>query len=295
MKINKLVVAIAALSSASVHAGVALTVTAGSADYELSVAEVGYEEVIDDRFNSRDISLDYSWDNHQVGIKVGGLAKVDDAIDATFDESQWQAVVLDQGAVERDEWSLFYTYRLENGIALTGGYYNSEAKVDRNFEVSGGDYFGDGSDWAFTDTQHATKNVDNKGIFLGAAYGMSFTDRLGGFVRAGYQTSKMKEEIAASRQTEIPEAQWVDNISMVRDLESDGSAVVYGIGLFYGIAENWSTTLFVDVKNFSYDDAKYNNKVFDADGNSLFSGADETDTKIDESQTTIGISLRYMF
>ena len=55
-----------------------VSVTGGSADYELEVienpgAEDEFVDAIDDTFFYRDLGIDYSWGNHQVLLKFGGL------------------------------------------------------------------------------------------------------------------------------------------------------------------------------------------------------------------------------
>ena len=162
------------LYSQSAHAGFAVSVTGGSADYELEVienpgAEDEFVDAIDDTFFYRDLGIDYSWGNHQVGVKFGGLDESKGAIDIR--DSGPQAATVETGDAERDEWSLFYTYRTPWGIALTTGYYSSETDTTRNFTADITDLLGNGSNVTADLSQTADKTIENDGWFVGAAYG----------------------------------------------------------------------------------------------------------------------------
>ena len=173
--------------------------TGGSADYELEVienpgAEDEFVDAIDDTFFYRDLGIDYSWGNHQVGVKFGGLDESKGAIDIR--DSGPQAATVETGDAERDEWSLFYTYRTPWGIALTTGYYSSETDTTRNFTADITDLLGNGSNVTADLSQTADKTIENDGRFVGAAYGRPLSERIG-VVRIGYQWSEMEESIDA--------------------------------------------------------------------------------------------------
>ena len=75
------VASLALFSQGGYAEGWGITATIGQADYEFEVVEEGYEQKINGDFFSRDIGLDYSWGNHQVAVKVGGLAEEDNVVD----------------------------------------------------------------------------------------------------------------------------------------------------------------------------------------------------------------------
>ena len=287
--LKKTAVLIGALGmySQSAYAGFAVSVTTGSADYELEVTEFAgtenqFVDAIDDTFFYRDLGIDYSWGNHQVGAKFGGLDESKGAIDIR--DSSPQASTVESGDAERDEWSLFYTYRTPWGIALTTGYYSSETDTARTFTADITDLVGDGSGVTADFSQSADKKVENDGWFLGAAYGRPITERVGVFARVGYQWSDMEESIDLVQTFEIPvqagfpEAQTQSN-SGSRKGEFDGDAFVYGLGAYWAVSESYSLNLFYEVKDFDYDNSSY-------DG-----GTDQVE--ISEEQSMFGLTLRY--
>ena len=287
--LNKTALLIGALGmySQSAYAGFAVSVTTGSADYELEVTEFAgtenqFVDAIDDTFFYRDLGIDYSWGNHQVGAKIGGLDKSKGAIDIR--DSSPQASTVESGDAERDEWSLFYTYRTPWGIALTTGYYSSETDTARTFTADITDLVGDGSGVTADFSQSADKKVENDGWFLGAAYGRPITERVGVFARIGYQWSDMEESIDLEQTFEIPvqagvlEAQTQSN-SGSRKGEFDGDAFVYGVGAYWAVSESYSLNLFYEVKDFDYDNSSYDG-VTDA-------------VEISEEQSMFGLTLRY--
>jgi hypothetical protein len=291
MNKNLLIPAVFLLVSPLSHADFALSVSGGQADYELVVAEEpDYTETVDGDFVYRDITLDYTTGSHQFGVKLGGLAQESDVISATESFTAAEGVLgvaTDTGDLERDEWSLFYTYRLDQW-AFTAGYYSGESSLDRNFVVEY-DYEGIGTR---TQAQVAKKTIDNSGLFAGVAYGFMITERMGGFVRAGYQLSSVDETIdlaatdTLSGNLVFESGLQTDEFAAIRNMDTDGSATVLGAGVFYGINENWSATLYIDQKSFNYDSGEYTW----SDGY-----GEPTPVKLDEEQQTIGLTLRYAF
>lgn len=276
--IAKIVLAIL-LSASSVIAQAqwAVSVTTGSADYELSAIEGTFVDSIDDRFFYRDLSLDYSWDNHQVAVKIGGLAKSNGAIDIT--SSTATAATIETGDAERDEWSMYYTYRT-GGVALTAGYYSSETDTVRSFSANGANLI---SGYSGTFIQTANKVVENDGFFLGAAYGMSLTERTGVFARLGYQWSDVEEQIDATRAITIPVQTGVTSVitgsdAFSRSLDLSGNAIVYGVGGYWAVTDTISLNLFYEVKDFDYSEDAY------ADGGSV---------QLEEEQDMFALTLRY--
>ena len=273
--------------SQSAYADFAVSVTAGSADYELELienpgAENEFVDAIDDTFFYRDLGIDYSWGNHQVGVKIGGLDESKGAIDIR--DSSPQAATVRTGDAKRDEWSLFYTYRTPWGIALTTGYYSSETDTARNFSADIQDVFGDSSNVTAQLNQSADKTVDNDGWFVGAAYGRPLTERIGVFARLGYQWSEMEESIDAELdftipvQTGITQA-FTQSDSCSRSGDFDGDAFVYGVGAYWAVSDSYSLNLFYEVKDFDYDSGTY-------DGETI-------PLKISEEQSMVGLTLRY--
>jgi opacity protein-like surface antigen len=273
--------------SQSAYADFAVSVTAGSADYELEVienpgAENEFVDAIDDTFFYRDLGIDYSWGNHQVGVKIGGLDESKGAIDIR--DSSPQAATVETGDAKRDEWSLFYTYRTPWGIALTTGYYSSETDTTRNFSADIQDLLNNGSNVTAQLSQSADKTVDNDGWFVGAAYGRPLTERIGVFARLGYQWSEMEESIDAARDFTIPVQTGVTQAftqsdSLSRSGDFDGNAFVYGVGAYWAVSESYSLNLFYEVKDFDYDSGTY-------DGETI-------PLKISEEQSMVGLTLRY--
>lgn len=279
------------LYSQSAHAGFAVSVTGGSADYELEVienpgAEDEFVDAIDDTFFYRDLGIDYSWGNHQVGVKFGGLDESKGAIDIR--DSGPQAATVETGDAERDEWSLFYTYRTPWGIALTTGYYSSETDTTRNFTADITDLLGNGSNVTADLSQTADKTIENDGWFVGAAYGRPLSERIGVFARIGYQWSEMEESIDAQLDFSVPvqntgtvqvtEA-YSETDSFSRSGDFDGDAFVYGVGAYWAVSESYSLNLFYEVKDFDYDKGTYEGETIPL--------------KISEEQSMVGLTLRY--
>jgi opacity protein-like surface antigen len=273
--------------SQSAYADFAVSVTAGSADYELELienpgAENEFVDAIDDTFFYRDLGIDYSWGNHQVGVKIGGLDESKGAIDIR--DSSPQAATVETGDAKRDEWSLFYTYRTPWGIALTTGYYSSETDTTRNFSADIQDLLNNGSNVTAQLSQSADKTVDNDGWFVGAAYGRPLTERIGVFARLGYQWSEMEESIDAARDFTIPVQTGVTQAftqsdSFSRSGDFDGNAFVYGVGAYWAVSESYSLNLFYEVKDFDYDSGTYDGET--------------RPVKISEEQSMVGLTLRY--
>jgi opacity protein-like surface antigen len=273
--------------SQSAYADFAVSVTAGSADYELEVienpgAENEFVDAIDDTFFYRDLGIDYSWGNHQVGVKIGGLDESKGAIDIR--DSSPQAATVETGDAKRDEWSLFYTYRTPWGIALTTGYYSSETDTTRNFSADIQDLLNNGSNVTAQLSQSADKTVDNDGWFVGAAYGRPLTERIGVFARLGYQWSEMEESIDAAQDFTVPVQTGVTQAftqsdSFSRSGDFDGNAFVYGVGAYWAVSESYSLNLFYEVKDFDYDSGTYDGET--------------RPVKISEEQSMVGLTLRY--
>jgi opacity protein-like surface antigen len=116
------------------------------------------------------------------------------------------------------------------------------------------------------------------------AYGKSFTERLGGFVRAGYQISEVDLTLNGAETYDAPFDQFDYDATGVATV--DGKATVLGAGLFYALGENMSVTLYYDLKSFSYDDYQF---AFD-DGYEP-----QGQSRFDEDQSTVGLTLRYSF
>ena len=279
-----------ALSAQTVSAGVGISISAGSSDYEQSF-EFSYDGVVEDEngytmdgsFFYRDLTIDYSWGSHQVGVKFGGLANEDNVIESNTDLSDLgfgQAQLAENASAERDENSLFYSYRWENGIALTAGYLWADIDVSGKTVASFPDF-------NYTQTTSYVDSIENNGFFLGLAYGRSFTDKLGGFVRLGYQEANLTE-FYESRSSDSDGADFGSGFQYA--VESDGSATVGGVGLYYVVNSNWVVNLSYDVKNFSYDSAQPS--IIDDGAKVDAAGAG---VKVDESQNTVMVTLRYVF
>jgi len=269
---------------------VGISISAGSSDYEQNF-EYSYDGVVNDddgykldgSFFYRDLTIDYSWGSHQAGIKIGGLANKDGVIDSNTDLSDLgfgQAQLVENASAERDERSLFYSYRWENGIALTAGYLWADIDVSGNAVASF-------SEFEYTQNRNYVDSIENNGFFLGLAYGRSFTDKFGGFVRVGYQQANLTEfyedVISDSDGTDFGSGfQYV--------VEADGNATVGGVGLYYVVNPNWVVNLSYDVKDFSYDSAQ---PIIIDDGASIDTSGGKT--KVDESQNTMMVTLRYVF
>lgn len=265
------------VSSLSAYAQWAVSVTAGSADYKLEAIEGTFVDAIDDTFTYRDLGIDYSWGNHQVGIKIGGLAESNGAIDIR--SSTEISATVETGDAERDEMSVFYTYRTSIGVALTGGYYTSEVSSKRTFTAN---YTNIGG-FAGTFSQNADKIVDNDGFFFGAAYGRALSDRTGVYARLGYQDSDVKEQINATRDFTLPVQTGLatavtDSDAFSRSLDLSGDAIVYGVGGYWAVTDTISLNLFYEVKDFNYSLDAYDN------GGSV---------QLEEEQDMIGLTLRY--
>ena len=265
------------VSSLSAYAQWAVSVTAGSADYKLEAIEGTFVDAIDDTFTYRDLGIDYSWGNHQVGIKIGGLAESNGAIDIR--SSTEISATVETGDAERDEMSVFYTYRTNIGVALTGGYYTSEVSSNRTFTRN---YTNIGG-FAGTYSQNANKVVDNDGFFFGAAYGRALSDRTGVYARLGYQDSDVEEQINATRDFTIPVQTGLataitDSDAFSRSLDLSGDAIVYGVGGYWAVTDTISLNLFYEVKDFNYSLDAYDN------GGSV---------QLEEEQDMIGLTLRY--
>jgi len=277
LNIVKILIVISlSVSSISAHAQWAVSATAGSADYKLEAIEGTFVDAIDDTFLYRDLGIDYSWGNHQVGIKIGGLAESNGAIDIR--SSTAVAATVETGDAERDEMSVFYTYRTNIGVALTGGYYTSEVTSTRRFTAN---YTSGGFNGTFI--QNADKTVDNDGFFFGAAYGQALSDRTGVFARLGYQDSDVEEQINATRNNTIPvqagvAAPITSSATFTRSLDLGGDAVVYGVGGYWAVTDTISLNLFYEVKDFSY---------------SLDAYDDGGGVQLEEKQDMIGLTLRY--
>ena len=289
-KINLIKIVLTLLISVSAltaHAQWAVSVSAGSADYEFAVTEnltggETFTDAIDDRFFYRDLGFDYSFGQHQIGFKIGGLSKSNGAIDIR--DTSPNASTVETGDAARDEWSAFYTYRTDFGVALTAGYYSSEVETNRAFSANIADLGGGFSGLSATLAQTADKVVDNTGFFLGAAYGRPLSERTGIFVRLGYQDSDADETIDATQVFTIPvqagnNSEQTANATFKRTAELSGDAIVYGIGGYWAVTDSISLNLFYEVKDFSYSD------------NATYSDGATFD--LDEEQDMFGLTLRY--
>jgi hypothetical protein len=251
------------LASHYSHANVGVTVTLTDTDYVIGWASPGNEnydaasnDFLDSSFSGRDLTLDYSFDNQQVGIKIGGLSEESDI----FPEYELQPG--ESNSAKRDEWTLFYTYRFDNGWSLTGGYYDSTFSIEDNFSIS----LGDGT----TGLVNTDFDIENSGYFVGASYVTNLTDNFGAFFRLAVQTSDNSFNL-------LNTLEGFDDFS--DSGSTSGTATVFGTGVYYVLGENSVITLFYDAKNFSYDEFTWES------GGSPIS--------YEEDMSSLGLSLRY--
>jgi hypothetical protein len=307
-KIALLITASTLYGNLSYADGWAVSSTLGSSKYEYTLEEQAvdpYTQTIDGSFLYRDIGIDYSWDAHQLSFKVGGLAKEEDVVTAS--EIVGTSNFQDNGDVDRSEYQIAYTYRLENGISITGGYYKSTTNLDYVSSFDAPDYFEDGSNIKVNDAGNRTKEISSSGVFLGAAYGFSFTDRLGAYVRGGYQVSSMDTQIIGEdhRIALDPNgtAFYTEDVYFNRKFDTDSTAMVGGIGVFYAVTDSLVASLNYDIKKYDYDTSRYySTGTYDTDyygqvdsGDIDYSFEENDVIKMDESQSTLSLTLRYMF
>lgn len=288
INLNKIVLTfLISVSALTAHAQWAASVTAGSADYEVVISQTysnpasTYSTTLDDSFLYRDLGIDYSFGPHQVGVKFGGLANEPDAVNKN-DTSSANRTLSTLGGAERDEYSVFYTFRTDIGVALTAGYYSSSVDMDMAYTQTIADlgaYLGVAAYNGLSLTANRTDltTIDNDGFFLGAAYGRPLSERTGIFVRLGYQDSDVEESISGTGSATI--AGQVQDLSYpVETYDYSGDALVYGIGGYWAVTESISLNLFYEVKDYSYsDDNNTAGTVFD----------------IEEEQDMFGLTLRY--
>ena len=288
INLNKIVLTfLISVSALTANAQWAASVTAGSADYEVLFTQTytnpasTYSTTLDDSFLYRDLGIDYSFGPHQVGVKLGGLANEPDAVNKN-DTSSANRTLSKLGGAERDEYSVFYTYRTDIGVALTAGYYSSSLDMDITYTQDIPDlgaYLGVAAYNGLSLTANRTDltTVDNDGFFLGAAYGRPLSDRTGIFVRLGYQDSDVEETLSGTGSATI--AGQVQDLSYpAESYDYSGDALVYGIGGYWAATETISLNFFYEVKDYSYsDDNNTAATVFD----------------IEEEQSMFGVTLRY--
>lgn len=297
------VASLALFSQGGYAEGWGITASIGQADYEFEVVEEDYEQKINGDFFSRDIGLDYSWGNHQVAVKVGGLAEEDNVVDST--ETEGTSNYTEQGAVKRDDFQLSYTYRFDNGVSVVTGYYSGETNLDYENTYTDPDYFRDGSGFGVTALGTRQKELKNDGYFVGLAYGFSITERVGAYVKGGYQVASLKSTVTLDDEFSAPLAgNFINEFNATRKYESDSKAFTAGLGLFYAINESWVASLNYDIKSFDYDESSYNSvgtTTITQDGVAPvtepvdFTGGDSVEIKFDETQSLISMSLRYVF
>ena len=288
IKLNKIVLTfLISVSALTANAQWAASVTAGSADYEVLFTQTytnpasTYSTVLDDSFLYRDLGIDYSFGPHQVGVKLGGLANEPDAVNKN-DTSSANRTLTTLGGAERDEYSVFYTYRTDIGVALTAGYYSSSVDMDLNYTLAIADlgtYTGQAAFNGVSLTANRTDlfTIDNDGFFLGAAYGRPLGERTGIFVRLGYQDSDVEETISGTGTGTI--AGQVQDLSYpAASYDYSGDAIVYGIGAYWAATETISLNFFYEVKDFSFSDN---------------SGYTNASYGIEEEQSNLGLTLRY--
>jgi len=298
------VASLALFSHGTFAEGWGMTATIGQADYEFVVTEGDdYEQAINGDFLSRDIGLDYSWGNHQVAFKVGGLAQEDDVVDST--ETEGSANFTEQGDVKRDDFQLSYTYRFDNGVSVIAGYYSSDTSLDYLNTYTNPDFLGNGSMFPFSALGTRQKELENDGYFVGLAYGFSITERMGAYVKGGFQVASLKATLKFDDEYSAPLAgNYTETLDAIRKYESDSTAYTAGFGLFYAINESWVASLNYDIKSFDYDESKFNSvgtQTRNQDGSDPVVGpmdwtaSDSAVVKFDENQKTISMSLRYVF
>lgn len=285
------------LASPLSYAGWAMSASYGTSDYQ-------YDFVLNDPEGSElfsqttqgdygylDLTLDYSWGNHQVGVKHAMQLKESGIVDesSTYDlNDAFPGLAYDYsttGSGERSETSLFYTYRFGEGWAWTTGYYTSDFEVLKSTEYSWNQV---GLDVGLTNdlfpSDNQTETVNNEGYFTGLGYGTSFGGGWGGFARLGYQVAEVENPFSSIRSYE--DGSTYEDLFFV---ESDGSATVWGVGIFYALSSDWVVTLQYDAKSYSYDDAQ---PVNIQDGVSVDTSG--YTAKLDESQNSIYLTLRYV-
>jgi hypothetical protein len=288
INLNKIVLTfLISVSALTANAQWAASVTAGSADYEVLFTQTytnpasSYSTILDDSFLYRDLGIDYSFGPHQVGVKFGGLANEPDAVNKN-DTSSANRTLSTLGGAERDEYSVFYTYRTDIGVALTAGYYSSSLDMDMAYTQDIPDlgaYLGNAAYNGLSLTANRTDltTVDNDGFFFGAAYGRPLSDRTGIFVRLGYQDSDVEETLSGTGSATIA-GQLQDLSYPAESYDYSGDALVYGIGGYWAATETISLNFFYEVKDYSYSD----------DNNTA-----ETAYDIEEEQSMFGVTLRY--
>ena len=290
INLNKIVLTfLISVSALTANAQWAASVTAGSADYEVLFTQTytnpasSYSTTLDDSFLYRDLGIDYSFGPHQVGVKFGGLASEPDAVNSTDTSNSNRSLVQGKrGGAERDEYSVFYTYRTDIGVALTAGYYSSTVDMDLTYTTDIAD-LGVYTGLAVYNGVSLTANrtdmftIDNDGFFFGAAYGRPLSERTGIFVRLGYQDSDVEETISGTGTGTIGGTP-TDLSYPAASYDYSGDAIVYGIGGYWAATETISLNFFYEVKDFSFSDD---------------SGYVDATYGIEEEQSMFGLTLRY--
>ena len=202
-------------------ANLSATVQLGSTDYQLSYGYQGAKEAaIDNTFLSRDLSLTYSYSPWDIkfGVKLGGLASEESSTDYGDFISEY--------TVKRDENSIFAIKNVY-GIPITFGYYSSslEDKVRDD------------------DGYQSDSELNNDGFFVSGSYVRPLADKYGAFAKLGYQTSTVEEKTQYS----------FNDFESRYTQEGDGSAWVYGVGLYYILNAKSSILATYEEKSFSYE------------------------------------------
>lgn len=289
------------VASNSVMASWGFSASYGNSDYEYNVEVLdpdlaeAYSYDVGTDFGYVDLTLDYSWGDgkHQIGVKHAalleetGLNPQEGFTDMSYTGISGLGYNYSSSADgERDETSLFYSYRFGGGWAWTTGYYSGSFE---NANTQTYSWNQTGLDLGLTESSFPTSDTiveENEvtGYFTGLGYGMSFGGGWGGFARLGYQWSEVENLYDAS-------AVFSDGFEY-RDqiyVNSDGSATVFGVGVFYALSEDWVVTLQYDSKSYSYDASQ---PVVISDGE--VQNTNGFGTSIDESQDTIYLTLRWV-
>ena len=206
-------------------ANLSATVQLGSTDYQLNYLSYDGSKGtdIDQSFLSRDLTLTYADSSSGIkfGVKFGGLASESES----SEHPEFSRV----NTVKRDEYSVFATKNVY-GIPITIGYYSST--LDDKVRDSDGYQY--------------DAELTNDGFFVSGSYIIPLADNYGAYAKLGYQTSSVEERYVA-----LWEAQEVDETGTS---DFDGSAGVYGVGVYYVLNSKSSIVVSYEKKNFSYDE-----------------------------------------
>lgn len=260
------------------------------------------------------LGIDMKYGKHSFSVKSASGDSDDLMPGSDFPLTGWSHTDTN----DRSETSFNYSYKLNNNWSIAFGLYSGENDMEytnnRTVDSLNNPYY------YWSDTEAGMQEASSEGTYLAAVYQNQISNKLFWFGKIGYQESTfdISQKFVYGEQATATQA-WLDlgetQASLVQnfvggtglyewdinyEVETDGSAAVFGLGLVYVLTPTDTITLGYERKNYSYSAGEVTTYTYagKSEGNLDSVGSIEdarTGTTFDEEADYLTLTYRHQF